>query len=190
MKEIVNLLFETGQLRKIVRSGWWLAGIKHPETVAEHSHRAAILTYFLAKLENVNVEKCIMMTLFHDLPETRINDIHKVGQRYLHEHSNAESEALREQMSNLNIDLSHDIVESFNDYEAKESPEANVARDADLIEAALTAKEYIEQGHKSAQDWINNVRKVIKTDSAKQMLDIIENTNSTDWWKNLKKISR
>ena len=35
-KSALNLFAEAGLLKKIKRSGWWVAGIKDPESVAEY----------------------------------------------------------------------------------------------------------------------------------------------------------
>ncbi|MBF0384955.1 MAG: HD domain-containing protein, partial [Candidatus Omnitrophica bacterium] len=39
----VNLFAEAGLLKRVKRSGWWVAGIKDPESVAEHSFRCAVI---------------------------------------------------------------------------------------------------------------------------------------------------
>ena len=46
-----------------------------------------------------------------------------------------------------------------------------IAKDADLLEQAFAAKEYMEAGHAAANDWIINIRKVLYTKSAKQLLE-------------------
>ena len=50
----VNLFAEAGLLKKVKRSGWWVVGIKDPESVAEHSFRCAIMGYYMAHLEEVD----------------------------------------------------------------------------------------------------------------------------------------
>jgi len=50
LKNLINLFFELGQLKKIQYRGWSLIGVKNYETVAEHNLRAAQIGYFLAKL--------------------------------------------------------------------------------------------------------------------------------------------
>lgn len=78
-QDIVQFLFEAGQLKQVKRSGWWMINIKDPENVAEHSHRCAIVGYVLSKMENVNTEKVVLMCLFQDFAEARITDLHKVA---------------------------------------------------------------------------------------------------------------
>lgn len=185
MKDIINFFYEIGELKRVKRSGWWLLGIKDPETVAEHSFRAAIIGYFLAKLEKVDVNKTTLMCLFNDLHETRINDLHKVGHRYI-EFRKAETKVHKEQTENLD----KDIFSMHNEFKEQKTKESIVARDADLLENAVQAKEYIDQGYKNAQNWIDNVRSVLKTKNAKKLLKLIEKTSSNEWWKELKKIER
>ena len=57
----VNFFAEIGLLKKIKRSGWWVAGIKDPESVAEHSFRCAILGYYMAHLEKADPFKVMAM---------------------------------------------------------------------------------------------------------------------------------
>lgn len=185
MKDITNFLFELGQLKRVRRSGWWLLGIEHPESVAEHSFRAAVVGYFLAKLEKVDVNKVTLMCLFNDLHETRLNDLHKVGHKYI-DFREAETKAHKDQTFNLDKDI-FSLHKSFQEQKTKESV---VARDADLLENAVQAKEYIDQGFKDAQKWIDAIKTILKTQSAKKLLKLIEKTSSNEWWGHLKKIER
>lgn len=83
MQELMQFLFEVGHLKNVDRSGWWLFGNKMPESVAERSFRCAIYRNFLAKSEGLDTFKVMMMCLFHDIHEARINDLHKIAQNYI-----------------------------------------------------------------------------------------------------------
>jgi len=48
--KIVNYIFEINQLKREQHSGFQLAGIKHPPSVAEHVMRASQIAYILASL--------------------------------------------------------------------------------------------------------------------------------------------
>lgn len=37
-------------LKRAKRSGWWIAGVKGPETIAEHSFRGALIGSVLAMM--------------------------------------------------------------------------------------------------------------------------------------------
>jgi putative hydrolase of HD superfamily len=188
MKSIVNFLYELGILKYVKRSGWWLIKVKDPENVAEHSFRAAVIGYILAKMERVDADKVTKMCLFNDLHETRLNDLHKVGHRYI-DFRTAETKAHKEQTSELG-EIGKDIFALHEEFQEQKTKEAIIARDADLLENAFQAKEYMEIGYKDAQNWIDNIWKIIKTESGKKLLKELEKTSSNDWWKDLKKIER
>tara|TARA_Y100000034_G_scaffold129774_2_gene186881 strand:- start:219 stop:722 length:504 start_codon:yes stop_codon:yes gene_type:complete len=166
-------------LKRTQRTGWWAAGVKDAENVAEHSFRCAIIGFILAKLEGEDAEKIAFECLIHDTAETRIGDMNKVAASYI-DSSKGEKKAFYEQMKFLPKDLAENFIKA---YESK----AVIAKDADLLECALTAKEYLEQGY-DTQNWIDNVRKNLKTNSAKKLLIDIEKTKSTSWWEGLKKV--
>lgn len=187
MKEFANLFFELGRLGRKKRSGPYLAGIKDPETIAQHSHRAMCIAYVLAKLENANVEKVLLMTLFHDFPESRLGDMNKVTLRYV-KLENAEEKCLEEQTQNLPKEMQKEILKSFKEFNARQTKEAIVAKDADLLECAVQSKEYLDLGVKSMVDWITNVENALKTESAKKLLKEIKATSSDEWWHGLKKL--
>jgi len=185
LKNLINFFFELGQLRKIYHQGWSLIGVKNYETVAEHNLRAAQIGYFLAKLEKYdNPEKVVIMLLFHDLEECRIGDFHKVANRYVNFNK---EKVISEQLANLG-DLSDEILNYWKQVEERTTVAGIIAKDADLLEQALTAKELVEIGYKYAQDWINNVGKRIKTKSAKKIWEELQKTDSNSWWQGLKKV--
>ncbi len=204
MKDIAKFFIELGQLKRVKRSGWWTVGIKDPESVADHSFRAAMIGYILAKLENqntnneqdtnnkINAEKVALMCLFQDIPETRLNDLHKTGQRYIN-FKEAEKKSWVEQVASLtelNKETKDDMLKSFDEYHSDKSKEGIIARDADLLECAIQAKEYLDIGHKDCQNWIDNVTNLLKTESAKKVLDIIKNEEHDSWYMSLKKVER
>lgn len=188
IKKITNFLYEIGQLKRVKRSGWWLININDPENVAEHSQRTAVIGYFLARMEKADLKKVVLMCLFNDVHEARLNDLHKVGHRYI-DFREAEKKAHQEQLEGLN-GYGDELLELLTEFQKRETKEAQVARDADLLENALQAKEYIKVGYKDAQNWIDNIGKVIRTKSGKKLLGEIEKTDPNDWWKGLKKIEK
>jgi len=80
-RSLLNLISEAGMLKRVRRSGWWVLGIKDAETVAEHSFRCVVIGYAIAHMEKVHPYKVLIMTLFNDLHEARLNDLHKMSQR-------------------------------------------------------------------------------------------------------------
>jgi putative hydrolase of HD superfamily len=67
----VGYLLEMGALKRSKRSGWSIAGIKDPETIAEHSWRTAVIGAVLAMMEGADPAKVALLATFHDTQETR-----------------------------------------------------------------------------------------------------------------------
>ncbi len=185
-RDFWNWVFELGQLKRIDHEGWKLLGIKNPESVAEHTLRAAQLAFVLAKMENYpNPFEVCTLVIFHELEECRIGDIHKVAKRYMKEYE--EERAVEEQVEKLG-EVGNEIFELWKKTKNLDSKAALIAKDADLLEIAATAKELMEKGYSYAKDWIKNVSLTLKTNSAKKLIKELEKVNSNEWWQGLKKI--
>jgi len=189
VENTAKFLYELGMLKRARRSGWWCAGVKDPETIAEHSFRAAIIARILAEMEGADMNKVTTMTLFHDVPETRINDLHKVGQRYI-DFKKAETAAFNEQVERLPPKIAAELKELWVEMREMKTLEAKCFKDADYLECAIQAKEYLELGYKDCQDWINNVKVRLRTKSAKKLFKQVMKTASNSWYHGLKKLEK
>jgi putative hydrolase of HD superfamily len=184
MEDVCNFIFELGQLRRVKHEGWKLFGKEEPESVAEHSLRAAQIGFVLAKLEGYKrPEEVCAILVFHDIGECRIGDLHKVARRYV---ESDEERAVRDQMEKLK-GIGKDIFELWKQAETCDTEAGAIAKDADFLEMAATAKEYVEIGFTSAQDWIERIYKKLQTKSAKRILEKLKTADSNSWWVELKK---
>jgi 5'-deoxynucleotidase YfbR-like HD superfamily hydrolase len=193
MKNIVNYIFEMGILSKEKHNGFKLIGENNLRSVAEHALRAAQIGYLLTILENkknntnLSPEKVCSMLVFHDNGEVRIGDLHKVASRYI-DSREAERLAFTDQISNLPEEAKQTLIKYFDETEERNSKEGIIAKDADWMESAFSAKELYDLGNELAMQWIENVEKGVETDSAKEILIEMKKTKFTDWWTGLKKI--
>lgn len=184
-ESILSFFYEMGHLARVKREGWRLLGIESPESIAEHSLRAAQIAWVLAKLEGLqNPHAAVTIAVFHDIGECRVGDLHKLASRY---GELDEARAVKEQCERLG-EIGLELFGLWEQVETRSTPEGVVAKDADLLELAVRAKEYIERGYVGAQEWINAVTPHIKTNSGRALLATIPSTTSTDWWKGLKKV--
>jgi putative hydrolase of HD superfamily len=176
-----------GQMKRVKRSGWWVAGITNPESIAEHTFCTAILGYVLASLEEgADPQKTAMICLFHDTGEARINDLHRVSKRYIHV-GRDEERALTEQVERLPKDIAENILAFFEDYEGRFSLEGKLAHDADLLECIFQAREYrVQGGYVDAEDWITNCYTGLQTDIARNLADACLRVEPKEWWQGLK----
>lgn len=188
LKKIANFFFETGMLKRKKRSGVLLAGAEYPESIADHTTRAALIAYVLAYLEKADPEKSALICLIHDLPEARLGDQHKIASRYL-SRKKSEEKAFEEQLENLPLEISQLWQKLYQEKEKRNTLEGIVAQDADWLEVAITARELICLGYKGMRNWIDNVRIALETNSAKELLKVIEKSDINDWWQGLKKMT-
>ena len=73
-KNFSSFIYEVGLLNNFKRSGFDFLGTGS-QNIASHSFRASIIAYLLAKRLKADENKAVILTLFHDIPETRTGDI-------------------------------------------------------------------------------------------------------------------
>lgn len=179
LSRLTGLLYEIGLLKRYKRTGWLVAGVRDPESVADHSFRTAIIASVITALEGGNPERAAFMSLFHDTQETRVTDIPYIGKRYLKAASNEEVTA--DQVRGVPEPVAEMVGGAVGEYEEKASLEAVCARDADKLECLIQAIEYREQGHQNVQPWIDSSLAALKTASAKRLADEALRTGSLEW---------
>ena len=184
-QEILKFFFEMGHLSRVKREGWRLLGIENPESIADHSLRAAQIGWVLAKLEGYpNPNEVAAMLIFHDIGETRIGDIHKLANRYV---TADEEAAVKEQTERLG-DAAKDLRALWDGIENRSTQAGIIAKDADLVELAVRAREYIERGFADAAEWYEAAKSRVQTKSAKEIIEELPKLSSTSWWHGLKKL--
>jgi len=188
-KAVLDFIAEAGLLKRVKRSGWWVLGIENPESVADHSFRCAVLGYCLARMEGADTEKVLMMTLFNDIHEARISDLHKMAQRYI-DGTKAEDKAFNEQADVLPALISGPLKDMHENYRAQNTLESIVARDADILECLIQACEYREHGFKEAVRFTKKAPGFLKTKSAKRLWKLAAKYSFNDWWHRLSTFSR
>jgi len=188
-KNMLDFIAEAGMLKRIKRSGWWMVGIPHEESVAEHSFRCAVIGYLLARMEGADPLKVMLMSLFGDLPEARINDLHKVANRYF-DVKEAEKTAYREQLEDMEEPVKSELSSVREEYDTQKTAESLVARDADILECLAQAKEYTDLGFKTAEKFFRKAPEHLKTESAKRLWKSMGSWDSNTWWEKLSKFER
>ncbi len=172
-------LHEMGHLKQMPRAGWLLLRIANPESVAEHSARVGLVGIVLAALEGADPGRVAALCLLHDAHETRISDVPSVGRAYVR---TATPQAVTaHQTAGMPEDVAGLIQGLVSEYEAVETLEARVAKDADKLETLLQATEYLAQGHPT-QPWQDTSVSALRTESAKELARAIINGDPNAWW--------
>ncbi|MFD9107127.1 HD domain-containing protein [Streptomyces bottropensis] len=176
---VARFLYEAGTLKQTKRTGWWMAGVRDPESVAEHSWRTSLIATIIAKLEGADPARAAFLAVWHDSQETRTGDVNHLGKRYS---SEADPKAVTtDQVDGMPEVLASTVRDLVAEYEAKDSPEAICARDADKLECMLQGIEYKAQGYELAQRWIDNSRGRLVTKTANELADQLLNMGPLDW---------
>lgn len=188
-QKVVRFLFEMGTMRKLPRM--------HRQTfltddmsdnIATHSYRVTLIGWFLAKMEGADPYKVAMMCLMHDMGEVRTGDHNWIHKRYV---KIFEDEIKEEQLGTMPFP---EMKEMADEYDKRESKEAIIAKDADMLDQIFLLREYVWQGNKEAQIWLegrtNEVVKKdkverFKTESAKALAKVALTEDPSNWWYHL-----
>jgi putative hydrolases of HD superfamily len=176
---VAAFLFEMGHLKRLARAGWLLLGIPQPETVAEHCFRAGAVGIALAALEGADIGRTAALCLLHDSHQTRTGDALSAARAYVTAAAPAAVTAHQTSaMPHATAKIFQDLVA---EYEAGQTLESRLARDADQIETLLQAAEYQAQGHDTAP-WRDTSTAALRTGSARQLAQAIGSANPHNWW--------
>ncbi len=162
---------------------WALMRNTRPENICEHSYDVAALTHALALLENtrfggnVNVEKAVMIALYHDVPEILTGDM-PTPVKYV-------SPTLRDAYKQVEISATASILGLLPDdlrpqYAAVFSPseelavEKRLVKAADKLSALIKCEEELRQGNtefRSARDTTEKALHHMKIDAVECFLE-------------------
>lgn len=176
-----NYLYEVGYLKRVPRAGWFVANVAgRTESVAEHTFRVGLIGVLLAKLEGADPGRTAMLCLLHDTQETRIGDVPSVGKAYVRTVDNLS--VTSDQVAGFPSPVAEALVDAVREYEARESAEAVLARDADKLECLLQAREYQAAGNADVQPWIDSSFAALRSTTGKQLGLLCQELAPHDWW--------
>ncbi|KIK49104.1 hypothetical protein CY34DRAFT_70364 [Suillus luteus UH-Slu-Lm8-n1] len=127
------------RLKTQKRTGW----IPNAESISDHMYRMAILAMCTSDT-TLDVSKCVMMAVVHDLAEAQVGDITPREGISKQDKQRLEAGAMR----NFVHDMLHGspaalrIEALWKEYEEGETNEAKFVKDLDRLEMALQAHEY------------------------------------------------
>src|SRR5574341_1467983 len=180
MHQRARYLFEVGMLNRTPRSGFQFLGTGE-QSVAEHTNRMLHVACTLARLSDERVDELhlLRLVLFHDLPEARTGDHNYVNRRYVRE----DLDQVLDEGARL-WPAGETIAANVREFEAAETREARLAKDADQLELLLMLKEQKDLGNAHADDWITPALQRLRTDAGKKLAEEILETRWDEWWFN------
>jgi len=186
VKKITNLIYEAAVVKRLLRTGWQIFG-DNEEGVGEHSFMTAVIAYFLARETSanpstklrINMEKVLIMSIFHDFHEARTGEQDKIAKFYTKRDQDKANEHIFK-------DIDSDLLVMLNEYEEKESLEAKVVYEANVIAFSVEVKLLLEKGNTHAKEWLlaNNTR--LRLPQSIALAQELTNTDSQNWWKSIR----
>ncbi len=175
---VADFFYELGLLNRFKRSGFDFLGENISQNIASHSFRVAMIGYTLASMVGgANKANVALMCLFHDVPEARTGDINKFQEKYT---AKDETNAIADVAKGLPFE--QDFINYLNQFDNDESLDAQIARDADVLELITTLKEIQDNGNPQAKSWIDNAVKRLKLDVSKDIAGALLERAHYDWW--------
>jgi putative hydrolase of HD superfamily len=156
---MLPMLRAVTSLKMLPRSGWLLAGVAQPESVADHSWATAVLALTLATTVNtelsahglsepLDVGRVAQIALVHDLAESLVTDLPRRATQLLGKDVKHQAEALA--LVQLTRDLPNsDFVALWQEYSDLTSPEGRLVHDADKLEMVQQALAYERAGNQN-----------------------------------------
>ncbi|MEF8832533.1 MAG: HD domain-containing protein [Candidatus Thermoplasmatota archaeon] len=170
MKDCLEVFLKMGELKRTEREGWKRLGIDDPESVADHSFRAAFMALLLGEKFDLNSFRLIKLLLIHDLAEAETGDLTPHDYDTEKEKFEMEKKAVESIFNKFDDETS--IVGLWKEFEIEKSQEAKIARDIDKLEMILQALEYREEyPDKDLSEFIHEGKKKIKSQEINEILD-------------------
>ncbi|MEV4282912.1 HD domain-containing protein [Actinoplanes xinjiangensis] len=184
MPEQINtadFLYEVGVLKRTARTGWALARIANRESVADHVFRTAVIAMTLAATAGADPDRTAALALLHDLPETRLGDMHHLTRRYLDE-PKPFRRVIDDQTAGLPAPVRDLIRARAAQWLDQDTEEARLARDADVLDSLLHVRESLADRPELCRRWEDYLAASVATDAGRSLLAEIRATGPDDWW--------
>lgn len=133
---LCDLLLAAGRLKTTARTGWVQRGVPRAESVADHSHGVAMAALLLCDLveETVDRERVLLMAVLHDLPEAVTGDLSLGASRLLPPGAKAAGESAAMDELGDGLPLFAGWRAAWDEFEAQQTLEARIVRDADRLD--------------------------------------------------------
>lgn len=174
-----HLIFEAAVVKRLLRTGWQVLG-DNEESLGEHTFMTCVIAYLIAcKTNDINMEKVLIMAIFHDFHEGRTGDVDKIAKLYI---TRDEARANKDIFETLDSR----VLEYLTEYEAKKSSEARIVYEANVLALLVEVKLLVEKGNVNAKEWLEGNKVRVKLPASRELAELIATTNSQSWWQDIR----
>jgi len=130
------------------RTGWQLRGVDEPESVAAHTWGVAYLVLALGdrfrdELPDVDLDRALRLAVVHDVAEAETGDVPTRADSTAESPDSGSKEAAeRAAMYDLAGPLPDRVRDAWETYEARDSQEAVLVKECDLLDTCVQAAIY------------------------------------------------
>lgn len=161
---LYRILEQAQHLKLLPRTGWLFAGVTHAESIADHTCLTAFWVLLLGDEINrnwsehglsqpLNMERVLRLALLHDLAESVLTDLpHRTSQILGSDVKHAAEEEVVRQLT-AELPNGDDLVNVWREYDAAQTPEARLVKDADKLEMLHQALQYERQGNVNVDEF-------------------------------------
>ena len=183
---LTSFIYEAANVKRMLRTGWQRLG-DNEEGVGEHSFMTAVIAYLMAREMNskkdparaVSMEKILLMSIFHDFHEGRTGEMDKMAKRYMTRHEDKANEDIFRGFDDALLDL-------LNEYEARQSLEAQIVYEANVIAFGVECRILMEKGNTHAKEWMDANSLRVRLPESVELMTSIAQTDSQAWWKRIR----
>lgn len=176
----VNFLYEMGSIRYLDRM-WRRFYNKDFANLAEHHFRVFWLAMVIASKEGgADMGKIAQMAMVHDIAESRAGDVDYISRQYVERN---EELGIQDMLKGTSIQS--EFYALWEEYEARESLESKIVKDADNLDVDMELAEQAAQGKILRDVWVElrekNVKPLLFTAAAKELFEQINTASPHDW---------
>jgi putative hydrolase of HD superfamily len=162
-KALVMFFSQSGRLKSEKRRGWLMKlRLAHPESVADHSYRTALMALVMSDSRGLDTAKAVRLALLHDLPEALVGDA-MPEERSGASKAAVETKAMEEMLKGLPPKLRLLYRDAWLEFLGAKTEEARLVRQLDKLEMAMQAWEYAkgQSDPTSAREFSATARKYV-----------------------------
>jgi putative hydrolases of HD superfamily len=178
----IEFLFEMGTMRYNPRQWQRFLNIDG-DNLADHHWRTVWIALMIAAHEGAHdTGKIMKMALMHDIAESRTGDVDYLSRQYV-----VRNEALGFADMTKDTALATELRELYEEYEARESLESKIVKDADNLCVDFEIREQAARGAAimSHPDWLAQRADLrdnhLFTKTAKRISSAVHKANPHDW---------